>query len=89
MKRRQGLDRSPLRAVRAAREPKVTQLQLARKVHALLAPIGRTMSAARIWQIENGEGAPAHTYEKSAIATALDVPETRIDWPDVAQRVSA
>jgi DNA-binding XRE family transcriptional regulator len=64
--------RTLLRAARAAKQPKVTQAQLARK-----AGIG----SFRIWQIENGEGQPVSDDEKDAVAAALDLRVSDIDWP--------
>jgi transcriptional regulator with XRE-family HTH domain len=64
--------RSLLRVLRAAQEPKVTQSQLARKAG---------LSAARYWQIENGEGSIPSLEEQAAIASALGVKPTQIAWP--------
>lgn len=64
---------SLLRVVRAAQEPKVTQSQLARNAG---------LSAARYWQIENGEGSEPSIDERRAVATALGVKVSDIAWPE-------
>lgn len=66
-----------LRVARAAHEPKVNQSHVARKAG---------MGLNRYWQIENGEGLPPSADEKTAVATALNLRVTDIEWPDVAQR---
>ena len=65
-----------LRAIRAAKEPKLTQSQLAREAG---------MSASRYWQIENGEGSEASKDERAAVAAALGVKVSDIAWPDVSR----
>lgn len=73
--------RTLLRVLRAAQEPKVTQTQLARKAG---------LSAARYWQIENGEGSEPSTDEREAIAVALGVKTTAVAWPEFqSERASA
>lgn len=67
---------SLLRALRAAREPKITQSQLGRLAG---------LPLFRIWQIENGEGASASKAEREAIATALGVKISDIFWPEWEQ----
>lgn len=64
--------RTLLRVLRAAREPKITQTQLARQAG---------LSAARYWQIENGEGSVSRTEERVAIAGVLGVSPTAVAWP--------
>lgn len=78
--------RMRLRTWRADRS--VTQAQLVMRIAKLL-PAGRTMGQSRYSQIENGEANPPDDIEKTAVASALDVRVSDIDWPDVAQRVSA
>lgn len=67
--------RSLLRVLRAQQEPKVTQSQIARRAG---------MSAARYWQIENGEGSEPKPQERTAVAAALGVRVSDIDWPDMS-----
>ena len=64
--------RSLLRVLRAAKVPKLTQLQLARR-----AQIG----SYRYWQIENGEGTAPTEVERQAIAKVLAVNVGAIAWP--------
>lgn len=66
-------ERTLLRVLRAAHEPKVTQTQLARKAG---------ISAARYWQIENGEGAVSSDTERTAVAAALGVKVSDVAWPE-------
>jgi len=66
--------RTLLRAVRAAKQPKVTQSHVARKAG---------MSVSRYWQIENGEGSEASNDEKNAVAAALGVKASEIAWPEI------
>lgn len=66
-------ERSLLRAVRAAQEPKVTQSRVARKAG---------LSVSRYWQIENGEGSESSDDERQAIADALSVKASDIAWPE-------
>ena len=66
-------DRVLLRVLRAAREPKITQTQLARQAG---------LSAARYWQIENGEGAMPSNDEQIEIAMVLGVTVATIAWPE-------
>lgn len=70
-----------LRALRAEQEPKMNQRQMARRAEALLAK-GQTMSPARYWQIENGEGSEPSADERQAVATALGVKPSEIAWPE-------
>ena len=65
--------RTLLRAARAAKQPKVTQSQLARKAG---------LGSFRMWQIENGEGPAVTDDEKDAVAAALDLRVSDIEWPD-------
>lgn len=65
-----------LRGVRADKEPKVTQSQVARTAG---------MSEVRYWQIENGERHPATPEEQDAIAKALGVKVSDIAWPVTAK----
>lgn len=76
-----GRGRRLLRVVRAEQEPKITQSQLARKAG---------LSAARYWQIENGEGSDPSPDEMNAVAAALNVKVSDIAWPNIeAARASA
>lgn len=70
-----------LRVLRAQQEPKISQSQLAAVAQRHL-PKGRTMSAARYWQIENGEGADPSKDEQAAIAAALHVSVHAVAWPN-------
>ena len=65
-------DRALLRVLRAAHEPKITQSQLARRAG---------LSAARYWQIENGEGSDPSESERAAVASALGVKVAEVAWP--------
>lgn len=71
-----------LRVARAAHEPKVSQMYVARKAG---------MGTFRYWQIENGEGPAPSRGEKIAVAAALDLQVGDIDWPtvQVAQQKAA
>jgi len=71
-----------LRVARAAHEPKVSQMYVARTAG---------MGTFRYWQIENGEGPAPSRAEKIAVAAALNLQVSDIDWPVIrtAQRVSA
>lgn len=62
-----------LRVLRAGHEPRLTQSQVA-----LLAGI----SAARYWQIENGEGSEPSEDERRAVAAALGVKVSEVAWPE-------
>lgn len=66
--------RSRLRVLRAEQE--VTQMQVARKAG---------LSAARYWQIENGEGSEPSPGERNAVAAALGVKVSEIAWPEFAK----
>lgn len=66
-------ERALLRVLRAAHEPKITQTKLARRAG---------ISAARYWQIENGEGAPASDTERTAVAAVLGVKDSEVAWPE-------
>lgn len=68
-----------LRVIRAEQEPKLTQSKLARKAG---------LSAARYWQIENGEGADPSKDEQVAVAAALGVSVGEIAWPSFMERAS-
>jgi transcriptional regulator with XRE-family HTH domain len=65
-------DRTILRVLRAAREPRITQSQLARRAG---------LSASRYWQIEHGEGSMPSAAERAAVANALGVSVDAIAWP--------
>lgn len=80
--------KSLLRVLRAAKEPKLTQAQLARSAEVHL-PGGQTMSMQRYWQIENGEGTAPSDTEKGAVAAALGVLVSEIAWPDITREVRA
>jgi transcriptional regulator with XRE-family HTH domain len=69
-----------LRVIRAQHEPKISQSQVAAIAEGFL-PSGRTMSAARYWQIENGEGSEPSDDERLAVARALGVTTDDIAWP--------
>lgn len=69
-----------LRVLRAAQEPKITQSQLARKAG---------LSAARYWQIENGEGADSTRTERDAIAIALGIKSAQVAWPTPQREVAS
>lgn len=74
-------DRVLLRVLRAAQEPrKLTQAQLAKRAG---------LSAARYWQIENGEGADPSENEMNAIAAALGVSPDAIAWPHLESQQRA
>lgn len=75
--------RTSLRVLRAERD--ATQALVARLAG---------LSATRYWQIENGERHPPTPKERAAIASALEIGETSIAWPEpsearLPQRVSA
>lgn len=70
----------PLRAWRAAQEPKVSQQQLALKAG---------LSPSRYWQIESGEGVEPTTKERDAVANALSLKVSDIAWPDYLRARSA
>lgn len=59
-----------LKVWRADRD--VTQRQLALRAG---------LSPSRYWQIESGEGSVPSADEKSAVAAALDVKVSDIEWP--------
>lgn len=63
-----------LRVARAAHEPKVSQSQVARQAG---------MGTFRYWQIENGEGPAPSRGEKNAVAAALDLQVSDIEWPAI------
>lgn len=69
--------RWPLRAARAAQDPRVSQSQLARKAG---------MGSFRYWQIENGEGPDPSDEEKTAVAAVLHLRVSDIEWPDTSDR---
>lgn len=69
-----------LRVLRASHEPRLTQTKLARRAG---------LSAARYWQIENGEGAAPSDDEKTAVARVLNVPPSAIQWPWIEQEANA
>lgn len=77
--------RTPLHVLRAER--RITQARLLLKIATLL-PKGRTMSQGRYSQIESGDSI-ATSDDKRAIATALGVKVSDIDWPEVGARASA
>jgi transcriptional regulator with XRE-family HTH domain len=64
-----------LRVWRAERD--ITQTKLARRAG---------LSAARYWQIENGEGSEPKPDEKSRVAAVLGVQVSDIAWPAVERR---
>jgi hypothetical protein len=70
-----------LPALRANRTPKVSQERLAQLAQEHLPP-GRTISAARILQIEKNYRKPADVDERAAIAAALGVTVADILWGD-------
>lgn len=47
------------------------------------------LSTSRYWQIENGEGSEPRPDEKIAVAAALQVKTTDIDWPEMARAAHA
>jgi transcriptional regulator with XRE-family HTH domain len=65
-----------LRVLRAAEEPRATQPQIARRAG---------LTPARYWQIENGEGLEPTADEKNAVAAALGVKVSEIQWPEFAK----
>lgn len=70
-----------LRTLRADQEPEVTQRQMARL---------SGMNLTRYWQIENGEGPEPTKDEKQAVAAALGVKVSDIQWPEFSkERASA
>lgn len=73
--------RSRLRVIRAGHEPKISQMQVARRAG---------MGTYRYWQIENGEGQPANETERSAVAAVLGVSVNDVAWPEIEKaRASA
>lgn len=66
-------ERTLLRVIRAAQEPKVTQSHVARKAG---------LSASRYWQIEHGEGSEPSDAERESVATALGVHVADVAWPE-------
>lgn len=66
-----------LGAIRANHQPKLSQSQLARKVG---------IGLFRYWQIENGEGPDPTEDERKAVAAALGVKVSEIDWPEMGVR---
>ena len=77
MGRMSGQGRRSLRVWRAEKD--ATQLQIAR-----LAGMNHT----RYWQIENGEGPDPSRDEREAVAAALGVKVSEIDWPELGVRAS-
>lgn len=73
------MKRLPLRAVRAAQAPKVSQIQAARKAG---------MGTFRYWQIENGEGPEPTNDERAAVAAVFGVRVSEIAWPHLEVRAS-
>lgn len=73
-------ERLRLRAIRAAKEPKVSQSQVARAAG---------MGLYRYWQIENGDGVEPTRDEREAVAAALGVKVSDIGWPDFKGAVKA
>lgn len=47
------------------------------------------LNATRYWQIENGEGLSPTTDEQKAVAAALGVKVSEIDWPSVGVRAAS
>jgi len=70
--------RTLLRVLRAQREPRMTQSNVAR---AVAIELGRGFSSSRYSQIETGQGAEPSTEERDAIAKVLGTTVGRIDWP--------
>lgn len=66
-----GKARTILRVLRAQQEPYVSQTKLARKAG---------LTRLRYWAIENGE-TDATDDEKSALARALGVRVSDVEWP--------
>jgi transcriptional regulator with XRE-family HTH domain len=73
-----------LRVLRAEQEPKLTQAQLSVRAERLL-PNGKTMSRSRYAQIEAGEGSEPSPAERAAVAAALGVKVSDIQWPELAR----
>lgn len=73
-------ERLRLRVLRAAKEPKISQSQVARSAG---------MGLYRYWQIENGDGPKATEDEQDAVAAALGVKVSEIAWPEVQQKAQA
>jgi len=69
-----GMKKTLLRVLRAAHEPRLSQRQVALRAG---------MARLRYWQIENGDGPPATTAERAAVAAALDTSVTAIAWPEL------
>lgn len=46
------------------------------------------MNQTRYWQIENGEGLEPTPDEQRAVAAALGVKVTEIDWPELGVKAS-
>lgn len=65
-----------LRAIRASQQPKVTQDRVARMAG---------MGAFRYWQIESGEGPDVTKEEREAVAAALGVKVSDVEWPEPAK----
>jgi len=66
--------RTLLRVLRAAHEPRLTQIQLARLAG---------LSGARYWQIEHGEGSVPSDTERQAVAAVLGVKVSEVAWPEL------
>lgn len=67
-----------LKVLRAERD--VTQSKVARLAG---------LSPARYWQIENGEGSEPGPDERNAVAAALGVKVTEIQWPEREVRAAS
>lgn len=72
--------RLPLPAWRAMGARKISQSQVARKAG---------LGLYRYWQIENADGPDPTPDEREAVAAALGVKVSEIDWPETDRRVSA
>ena len=46
------------------------------------------MNQTRYWQIENGEGLPPTKDEREAVAAALAVKVSEIEWPELGVKAS-
>jgi len=66
-------ERARLRVIRAAKEPKMSQGQAARRAG---------MGLYRYWQIEHGDGRETTTEEREAVAAALGVKVADVAWPE-------
>lgn len=73
-----GITRRRLKVWRSEREK--TQMAVARLAG---------MNATRYWQIENGEGLEPTADERKAVAAALDVRVSEVEWPEMGTRVTA